>query len=294
MSKKEVAKRNVGLAKGGVKGFESTDKELLEIPRLKIAQALTEEVQEGEAKQGQIINSLTGEILADKEKEVLFTPLIFGKSRIFFERPNGVKCIAKNGMEGQGDPGGTCADCPYSKWTKDEKDKNVQLCSELLNFVSIINEVPIMVSFMKTGFKAGKKLYNLIASQAMKGNSPWFNKYSISTKFKTGDDGSYYIPVIKAAGKNDEESIEYFDNLFDMLSNVDISVEYEDEAPPVDNSAAEMANDTDDNISEEAPWERTQNARKTLKFAFYGLFTIARVLARKIGRLCRQPWRTLA
>jgi len=254
MSKKEVAKRNVGLAKGGVKGFETMDRDLLEIPRLKIAQALTDEVQAGDAKQGQIINSLTGEVLADKDEALVFTPLIFGKSRILFSGGSGVDCIAKNGQTGEGDPGGVCASCPYSKWTKNEKTgKNEQLCSELLNFVSIVDEKPIMISFMKSGFKAGKKLYNLIAAQAMQGKSPWFNKYSISAKFVQDEGNSYHTPVIKAAGKNDDKQIEYLDGLFDVLNEVDIHVEYENEAPAVNNDAAEMA--ADDNISEAPPWE---------------------------------------
>lgn len=35
-------------------------------------------------------------------------------------------CTARNGFKGEGDPGGDCKDCPYSKFTEDKKGESVK------------------------------------------------------------------------------------------------------------------------------------------------------------------------
>jgi hypothetical protein len=226
-----------------VKGFSDFDPSLLITPRAKIVQAMSEEAKLHPELIGSIVNSLTGDVLAKKDEKLIFTALMFRKNRIMFNSQSGVDCISKDGSEGEGVPGGVCKLCHLSQWTKDVDGNNIQPCTEVLNFISIVEgePLPFVVSFMKTGYKTGKKLYNYIAQNGFRGFSPYVFKYSLEAKFVDDTKGSYYVPSIEPAGKNSKEDIEYYDAMFDNLNTVEIKMDIaDDEATYKDvNPAAE-------------------------------------------------------
>lgn len=82
------------------------------IPRLRLAQGLTKEVQDGEAKPGEFL--LTGAL---PRQEVTATVLAIAKFRRYTNSDDGsVLCRSEDGQIGVGDPGGECDSCPLSKW----------------------------------------------------------------------------------------------------------------------------------------------------------------------------------
>lgn len=83
----------------GATGSEDIGSEDLAIPRLKLCQAMTPEVQEGFAKPGDLMLNVTGEVL---EQPLRFVPVAVGKEYILWnpERGQGILARAKRVFHG--------------------------------------------------------------------------------------------------------------------------------------------------------------------------------------------------
>jgi len=90
----------------------------MQVPRLRLAQGLTSEVQDRKAQIGQYV--LTN---FPAEDEVVLVPLAAQSIRVYQPDPKGrPQCFAPTGTHGIGNPGIVCADCALSKWTRDPND----------------------------------------------------------------------------------------------------------------------------------------------------------------------------
>ena len=83
----------------GATGSEDIDTDDLTIPRIKLCQAMTPEVQDGDARPGDFMVNVTGEIL---EQPLRFVPLAVGKEYILWnpERGQGILARAKRVFHG--------------------------------------------------------------------------------------------------------------------------------------------------------------------------------------------------
>lgn len=82
------------------------------IPRVRLAQGLTAEVQEGMAKTGDWL--MMG---IEPQTSLIIVPLSMAKQQEFRHTDTGLtQCYSNDAITGIGDPGGPCADCPLNKW----------------------------------------------------------------------------------------------------------------------------------------------------------------------------------
>lgn len=86
----------------GDNGVDGIDSEDVAIPRLKLAQALTPDVQEGTLKAGDLFLNVTGEVLASEDNPLRIIPVAVGKEYILWnpERGEGILARAKRVFHG--------------------------------------------------------------------------------------------------------------------------------------------------------------------------------------------------
>ena len=219
-----------------VDGFnDGIDTDLLATPRIKLVQALSEEATNGTAQAGDFINTITAEIIANRGESFEFTPLMVTKSRIMFDNvaENGIACLSRDGKEGEGNPGGNCKNCEFSKWQKDNDGNNIQPCSEVVNFMVKLDEepIPFVLSFMKSSFKVGRSLYNHVVMSALKKRPIYANRFKMSSKLVEGAKGSYYTPILSPAGING--NLTEYKLAYDIAMGQEIQIDesIKDEAP---------------------------------------------------------------
>lgn len=218
----------------GIEGFEGLESDMLQIPRIKLLQALSPEVLEHGLTAGSFCNSVTSELIgnANKGKEgtsLIVTPIMIApRSRILFRDLKdgaGVLCKSVDGKYGIGEPGGHCRNCKFSQWT----DKEPPECIELLNiFVTIDGSdlpIPLVLSFGKTNIKAGKQFINLIA---LKQQSPWNFKYRLTSKFTEKDEYRYFTLTVFPSGECRFEDKEKYREMYSLLKTVSYQVDYDD------------------------------------------------------------------
>jgi len=217
------------------RGLENrTDQSDLILPRAKKIEAMSPEMQDEACVKsgvmpGKIINSITKEVLPEK-----FVPVFFFKQFIRF---NASKMGERGWVDGFGP-----RDIVYI--TQDAKDPRLvkdaawegdlpPVTMTFLNFLSVFEgqQMPIIVSFGGTNYKAGRELLSLAS---FKGGDLFSNKYRLTTKKVDGDKGSYF--VLKCGYSEAATGQEYAvaENLYNSFAAKEVKVHTDDssEAAP--------------------------------------------------------------
>jgi hypothetical protein len=201
-------------------GFEDEDAGDVIIPRVKVAQTLSPEVRAKEANEGDIINSLTKEKLNGKT----FIPVFKFNNNVWWRERSeggGIKCIARDARVGQLSDGSTlmCAQCRRCEFDNTKQGKEaLPTCTKYINFFGFFagERMPIILSFSKTYYNEGKKLYSLakVTMQNM-----WNYGYTLNAKMMAKGGNEWYVPVMAAAGPTGDEDRAFAHSLYMMYRN---------------------------------------------------------------------------
>jgi len=213
----EITKPDTALATGShQRGFENgiTQEDLI-IPRAKLIQALSPEITEGlGVKPGAIINSLTKEVLPDE-----FIPVFMFKNYIRFNP----RSKADPNFDSAYEPGAV-----VWKSTDPEDPKVVvetrfgpngekPIATTFLNFFSCFPGVPmpVIVSFSKTSYKAGRQLLSL--AKFCSGDM-FSRKYRLASQMETNDIATYAVFKVAPAGAATPEEYKLCERLWNDFS----------------------------------------------------------------------------
>lgn len=221
-------------------GFEDEDAGDMIIPRVKVIQTLSPERKEGTAAEGDIINSLT----LDKLNGKVFVPVFkFNNNVDWRDRSDGggINCIARDGKNGEASDGTQllCASCKRNEFDNTKQGKEaLPKCTKYINFFGFIegDRMPIILSFAKTNYNEGKKLYSLakVTMQNM-----WNYGYKINEKLLAKGGNEWYICVPTPAGPTQEDDREFGLAMYKMYRDTITSVKYDmDETTTVDEAPA--------------------------------------------------------
>lgn len=230
-------------------GFEDEEASDFSIPRVKVIQTLSPERKDKIAEEGDIINSLT----KDKLNGKVFVPVFkFNNNVLWKDRSEGggINCIARDGKVGVESDGTTkmCVACKRCEFDNSKTGKDaIPTCVKYINFFGFFagERIPIILSFSKTSYNEGKKLYSLakVTLQNM-----WNYGYTISAKLMAKGNNEWYIPVTTPAGATSEEDREFALGLYKAYRTNIASIEYDmddaqattEAAPAVDVTATEF------------------------------------------------------
>ena len=209
-------------------GFEDEDSGDMIIPRVKVVQTLSPERKEGTASEGDIINSLT----KDKYNGKKFIPVFkFNNNIEWKDRSDGggIKCIARDGKVGEASDGTTllCASCKRCEFDNTKQGKEAApKCTKYINFFGFFEgeRMPIILSFGKTNFNEGKKLYSLakVTMQNM-----WNYGYTLNEKLQAKGGNEWYIIVPVAAGATNEDDRAFALEMYKSFRNSMQMVNYD-------------------------------------------------------------------
>lgn len=213
-------------------GFEDEESGDVIIPRVKVCQTLSPEVRAREANEGDIINSLTKERLNGK----VFVPVFkFNNNVLWKDRSEGggIQCIARDGRIGQFSDGTTlmCAQCRRCEFDNTKQGKEaLPTCTKYINFFGFFagERMPIILSFSKTCYNEGKKLYSLakVTMQNM-----WNYGYALNEKKMAKGGNEWFVPVMAAAGPTSEDDRAFALSLFMAYRNnmADVAFDMDDQ-----------------------------------------------------------------
>lgn len=192
-------------ADDGLLGFGQTNlrAEDLVMPRVKILQQMSQETSDKKGDEGDFFNTLTGESYGPALRIQPILPfmqrvlLVRNERREAIEEAlgvelsegNGLKCRSYDMVQGQGEPGIVCDQCPLSKWREGNQPP---LCTETYN-VAAVNDIGelIIISMAKSGAKTGKRLFSAIR---LSSENAWSRFFNMTTRKEKNDQGNFYVP----------------------------------------------------------------------------------------------------
>lgn len=172
------------------------------MPRLRLAQGTTPEVQAGEAKPGQWV--LGGHEPFDT---VTFIPTMFARARELRDPKDNkqILCASADFKVGHGNPGGVCFSCPMNQWGPPSVPGGKgtpPACARVYSYVgwSIEHQQLVAVEFKKTGMQAAKFINSLIQA---KGLSTF--AIELAHTSSTGQRGIFHVPSANLAAADEDE-----------------------------------------------------------------------------------------
>lgn len=210
-------------------GFEDEDEGDMIIPRVKIIQMLSPERKEKQASEGDIINSLT----KDKLNGKVFVPVFKFNSNILWKdrsEGGGIACHARDGKTGY-ESDGTCKLCKVCRKNEFDNSKSgkdaIPKCTKYINFFGFFagERLPIILSFAKTNYNEGKKLYSLakVTMQNM-----WNHGYTLSEKLVSKNGNEWYIIQTAAAGATSAEDRAYGAQIYKAFRAADLKFDLDE------------------------------------------------------------------
>lgn len=239
----KLTKTGAGLPaiKTGGRGFEEPiAREDLIIPRASLLQSKSPEVEESLEKKdgkyfpGMVINSLTKEALAAE-----FVPV--------FKFTNFIRFNPRKKEDPNFDP---AFDAGEIIWRSNDANdpKVLEECAfgpngekpkatKFMNFFCLFpgQSGPVIVSFSKTSFKAGKKLISL----ALRAGGDMFSqKYRLSSKKEESEGNTYHVLTVEPAGVTDEETRKVAEEMWESFAAKAKDLKVHDEGQSAEVSAA--------------------------------------------------------
>lgn len=209
-------------------GLDSSD---MLIPRISLMQGLSEAVAEGNATIGDIINSLTGVKLGDKNNAVEFIPLTVYKTWVRrklvgakYEYDSTLPFTAAN------------ANLPWEEevgGTKYRNDKTLNVYVLLAKDIAEGRPFPAVVSFSRTSSRAGKAIATHFMQSISFKQHPSSSVLKLCCHMEKNDLGNYYVfdvlPGRRATSFEYAATIDITDKI--KRSNVVVQEEQAERAP---------------------------------------------------------------
>lgn len=227
-------------------GFEDEDTSDMIIPRVKVIQTLSPERKDRTAEEGDIINSLTKERLNGK----VFIPVFKFNNNIEWRdrsEGGGIICMARDGKVGENSAGARtmCASCRRCEFDNTKQGKEaLPKCTKYINFFGFFagERTPIILSFAKTNFNEGKKLYSLakVTMQNM-----WNHGYVLDEKLQAKNGNEWYIISVSAAGATSEEDRAFGLEMYKSFRNTSSNLQFDMDDTSSSDAAPTPATDLD-------------------------------------------------
>ena len=171
------------------------------VPRLRLAQGLTSEVQDGLAKPGEWL--LIGH---EPVGEMVIVPVAFATKReLRDDESRDILCFSQDGKIGQGNPGGVCAECPLSQWQKGPDGSNIPpACDRYFSYIvfSATHNAMCILELRKSAIKPGRVLNTMVKNAGL-GNFA----VKLGSKKKQGPQGTYALPDFSPLPAEELEAI---------------------------------------------------------------------------------------
>lgn len=237
-------------------GMENLDSSVVQLPRLKLLQATSPEVQSEEYRDlnlraGDIIDTISLDKITEpvipvkilKGTNVLFVPRnAEGKTALKARRPEvtdddmaqsgAIICAAYDGVFG--DRFGACTKCGLCNFKGNEKP----LCNKSINVLVMTSKgLPAIMSFRDTSYTYGKTFVTQLNNKAMTGTPIQALKFKASPVKKTAGDKQWYVLSMVGAGYASQGE---YDRAYAMLKSYDNIVT----DPVIDEAPVSPATDT--------------------------------------------------
>lgn len=208
----------VAVPAGSWGGEQASSKDMV-IPRINLMQDISQLVKDGKARAGQIVNGATGEVLADKGAKVEIIPILTFAEWLLYDVVDG-----HGGKKKLNYTGKLVCDKSNENWPNEaiingKPISRTRQINVLCLRPELIDELPFIVSFKKTGTMAGKKLSTHFQVSAMKGAPAARQVFNLSAVVGTFDGHTFHkfdVETGRAATQDEVATAYHWYQLFNQ------------------------------------------------------------------------------
>ena len=213
-------------------GFDDIEDGDIKMPRLSILQGMSDSVANGNAKMGQLSNTLTKEIYGSS---IDIIPLFMFKSRAQFEVSRGLVMMSRDNQlvtmaidEFEQYLDKPVEEVPGAGWEGNTPPTLNLVYNFPVMVVGRMNEFPVSLSMMRTAVKTAKMFLSMAR---FSGEDMFARVYTLTSEIVKGDKGTYAVPVINFLRRCDDNEYATAKKFFDMLyrRKKDIDVDLQEE-----------------------------------------------------------------
>ncbi len=190
----------------GAWGSEGIDNKDLLLPKLLLMQGLSQLVAAGEAGTGDIINSLSKKVLGGKQKPVEIIPIMAMKSWIYFEKKgdkyNYVRVEEFNAANSDRAMEGVTAEGVAYRY-----DRSFDVYGLVASEAKDPTALPVMVSFRRTSYMAGKKVATFFKRCEMARKPPASKTLLLTSAMQKNDLGTFFTYDIAEGRETDKNDL---------------------------------------------------------------------------------------
>jgi len=205
-----------------VYGVDELDRSDMILPRLRVRQQTSQFGAPSDA--GALYNNITEGFQGEVEAVILRV----SKGRVMWDADDmdTPKCASNNNKTPRDDIADpvtdNCATCPMAIWGDDMPPECSLVYTYLIANISDDN-MPMLLSAMRTSIKAAKKLNSLIMAYGLS------RKVIITTEFCSGDKGQWYELRFRAGDKLIADEVDFYSGLATNMAAIDVTVDTEPE-----------------------------------------------------------------
>lgn len=205
-------------------GAENVAQESVLIPRLILAQDLTEAVKLGKCRPGAILGSDTGEVLANPGESLEFIPIYtFREWEIYDVEDRG------NGKTKDNYRARVRVTRDNENWAAEdfENGKKVKRTKCLNFFVLLTNKIdamPYLVSFKKSGMNAGKKIATHFYNSGLRKVAPASQAFKLSAVTKSWDGYTFQAYSVEPSRASSIEEVAKAYQWYQLFTKSDVQV----------------------------------------------------------------------
>jgi len=173
--------------------FDSTD---ILIPKILLMQSTSEMVQQEKRNLGEMVDSVSGEVICKRGEKIGFYPLFL------FKTWDVSKLVGTRYQYQETLP--FTPENATLKWedvnAAGEQIRNTQCLNFYVMLASQIDDpasFPYLIKFKSTSYKTGKALVTHFAKANMLRKVPWFKQVVMGTTKESNDDNTWYVPTIE-------------------------------------------------------------------------------------------------
>lgn len=211
----ELTKQETGLQKPMGKGFEGVgdDRDLIRPPRIKLLQALSPEVADGDREAGEIINTATGQPIPNDD----IIPVFVWREWIKWDEDGKIEWRSTDQKDERVIAEG--------RWV----DNKPPTATPYLHFIVIVRGMthPAVLSFAKTSYNAGRTMYN---QAKFAGGNLYDHVFKLTTvKKSNAKDQKFFVYSATRVAESTEEEREIAKEFYALYGRANIEAVEEDE-----------------------------------------------------------------
>jgi len=204
------------------------------IPRLLLMQGLSDFVAQEKATMGDVVDSTTGKVLANKTKSLSIIPIMTFSTWAIFEKV-GAKLEWKR-MEPM---------TPENQDWEWETEVNgvYQRRDQCLNFYVLLADqalnpaaLPYVLSFRRTSYREGQKLATHFITSRRINRPPAATLYNLGCRKEQNDHGTYYTWTLEQGGATDPKAVNvaysWYQTIKSGVAKVDVESEFQTAKAP--------------------------------------------------------------